>query len=145
MESLIADYFDKLVDPFINPQKRVFIGYLVASIIAAIVLSYFLSGAKFRVTLATFFARRVWWSKSARADYMIAAINQALMMGVMQRLVSKLAVATILFEAMHVWFDGRPELLPEASELVIGGLFTLTLFVFDDAAKYADTNGGDHG
>ena len=43
MESLIADYFDKLVDPFINPQKRVFIGYLVASIIAAIVLSYFLS------------------------------------------------------------------------------------------------------
>ena len=137
MESLIADYFGKLVDPFINPQKRVFIGYLVASIIAAIVLSYFLSGAKVRVTLATFFARRVWWSKSARADYMIAAINQALMMGVMQRLVSKLAVATILFEAMHVWFDGRPELLPEASELVIGGLFTLTLFVFDDAAKYA--------
>ena len=59
MESLIADYFDKLVDPLINPQKRVFIGYLVASIIAAIVLSYFLSGSKVRVTLSTFFARRV--------------------------------------------------------------------------------------
>jgi uncharacterized membrane protein len=55
MESLIADYFDKLVDPLINPQKRVFIGYLVASIIAAIVLSYFLSGSKVRVTLSTFF------------------------------------------------------------------------------------------
>tara|TARA_Y100001934_G_scaffold272886_1_gene362084 strand:+ start:100927 stop:102936 length:2010 start_codon:yes stop_codon:yes gene_type:complete len=137
MESLIADYLAKLVDPLINPQKRVFIGYLFASIIAAIVLSYFLSGTKVRVTLSALFARRIWWSKSARADYMIAAINQAFMMGVMQRLVSKLAIATMLFEAMHVWFDGRPELLPEASQLVIGGLFTLTLFIFDDAAKYA--------
>ena len=58
------------------------------------------------------------------------------MMGVMPRLVSKLALATILFETMHIWFDGRPSLWPNAPNWVIAGVFTTTLFVLDDAAKY---------
>ena len=89
-------------------------GYLVAAMIVAIGLPYLLGGKSCRETLSTLFARRVWWSKSARADYWIVAINQAIMMGVMPRLVSKLAVATIIFETMHIWFDGRPNLWPEA-------------------------------
>jgi len=136
MEAVFVDYLKQLTDPFLNPQKRVFIGYLVAAVVAAIGLSYVLSGVGFRKTLSTLFARRVWWSKSARADYWIVAVNQAVMMGVMPRLVSKLAVATLLFETMHIWFDGRPNLWPEAPGWVVAAVFTTTLFVFDDAAKY---------
>ena len=58
------------------------------------------------------------------------------MMGVMPRLVGKLAFATILFETMHIWFDGRPNLWPDAPSWVIAILFTTTLFILDDAAKY---------
>ena len=136
MEAVLVEYFEKLVDPFLNPQKRVFVGYLLASVVVAVGLSFVLSRAPFRATLSTLFSRRVWWSKSARADYMIVVLNQAVMMGVMPRLVGKLAIATILFESMHIWFDGRPILWPAAPGWVIASLFTLTLFVIDDAAKY---------
>ena len=64
---LIADYFDKLVDPFINPQKRVFIGYLVASIIAAIVLSY-LTVKIWKVTMYSTIPRRL-----VRYDHLFTA------------------------------------------------------------------------
>ena len=37
---------------------------------------------------------------------------------------------------MHIWFDGRPNLWPNAPGWVIAGIFTTTLFVLDDAAKY---------
>ena len=136
MEAAIVDYLDKIIDPFLNPQKRVYVGYLIAAVLGAIGLSYLLSGKSTRETLLALFARRIWWSKSARADYGIVAINQAFMMGVMPRLVSKLALATILFETMHIWFDGRPNLWPNAPGWVIAGVFTTTLFVLDDAAKY---------
>ena len=104
MEAAIIDYLDKIIDPFLNPQKRVYAGYLIAAVLVAVGLSYLLSGKSTRETLSTLFARRIWWSKSARADYGIVVINQACMMGVMPRLVSKLALATILFETMHIWF-----------------------------------------
>ncbi len=136
MEAAIVDYLDKIIDPFLNPQKRVYLGYLIAAVLVAVGLSYILSGKSTRETLSALFARRIWWSKSARADYGIVAINQAFMMGVMPRLVSKLALATILFETMHIWFDGRPNLWPNAPGWVIAGVFTTTLFVLDDAAKY---------
>ena len=93
-----VDYLDKIIDPFLNPQKRVYLGYLIAAVLVAVGLSYILSGKSTRKLLSALFARRIWWSKSARADYGIVAINQAFMMGVMPRLVSKLALATILFE-----------------------------------------------
>ena len=136
MEAAIVDYLDKIIDPFLNPQKRVYVGYLIAAVLVAVGLPYLLSGKSTRKTLSTLFARRIWWSKSARADYGIVAINQACMMGVMPRLVSKLALATIIFETMHIWFDGRPNLWPNAPGWVIAGVFTTTLFVLDDAAKY---------
>ena len=136
METAIIDYLGQLADPFLNSQKRVFVGYLVAAMIVAIGFSYVLGGKSCRETLSSLFARRVWWSKSARADYWIVAINQAIMMGVMPRLVGKLAVVTILFETMHIWFDGRPNLWPEAPGWFIAILFTTTLFILDDAAKY---------
>ncbi|MEK9726089.1 MAG: sterol desaturase family protein, partial [Rhodospirillaceae bacterium] len=68
--------------------------------------------------------------------YAVLAINQALMMGIGPRLVNKLAVATALFEALHVWFDGRVVLWPTASDGAIAGLFTLALFLMEDASKY---------
>ena len=68
MEAAIIDYLDKIIDPFLNPQKRVYVGYLIAAVLVAIGLSYLLSGKSSRQTLSTLFARRIWWSKSARTD-----------------------------------------------------------------------------
>jgi len=38
MEAAIVDYLDKIIDPFLNPQKRVYVGYLIAAVLVAVVL-----------------------------------------------------------------------------------------------------------
>ena len=51
-------------------------------------------------------------------------------------LLSKLALATLLFEFFHIWFDGRTTLMPNASAIQISALFTFILFLLDDLTKY---------
>ena len=63
-------------------------------------------------------------------------INQAIMMGIVPKLVTQLAVATVLFEAMHLWFNGRILLWTEAPGWFIAAFFTMSLFLMDDVTKY---------
>ena len=136
METAIVDYLDKIIDPFLNPQKRVYVGYLVAAVLVAIGLSYLLSGKSCSQNPLDTLRPSGLVVEICEGDYWIVAINQACMMGVMPRLVGKLAVATILFETMHIWFDGRPNFWPNAPSWFIAILFFTTLFILDDAAKY---------
>ena len=136
MESFPAEFLDRLVDQFLNPQKRIFLGYLASALVLALGVQMLVGGTALAGSFARLFSRHIWWSRSARADYKIAVLNQAIMMGVVPRLVSRLAVATLLFEAMHIWFDGRHMLWPDAPGWAVAVLFTLVLFILDDSTKY---------
>lgn len=136
METFAADFLERLADQFLNPQKRVFVGYLASALVLALGVQMLVGGTALLGSLARLFSRRIWWSRSARTDYKIAVLNQAIMMGVVPRLISKLAVATLLFEAMHIWFDGRPLLWPDAPGWAVAASFTLVLFLLDDGTKY---------
>lgn len=137
MDALFWEYVDRIVGPFLDPTKRVFVGYLAAALLIAFAVVAWARRTGLSAAAAELFDRRVWWSRSARADYLVLLINQALMMGVAPRLITKLAVATAIFEWLHIWFDGRPALAPGAPGWAIAALFTLTVFVMDDGAKYA--------
>ncbi|MBX2806315.1 MAG: extracellular solute-binding protein [Hyphomicrobiales bacterium] len=82
------------------------------------------------------FSKRVWFSESARADYSLLLLNQLFLTGIAPRLLSKLVVATLIFEALHIWMDGRVILWPTAPGWTIGVMFTLVLFLLDDFTKY---------
>lgn len=136
MDTLVLEYLDRVADPFINPQKRVFVGYLAAALLIALAVQLRLSDAPFRRVLAGLFSRRVWLSRSALADLKILFLNHVVMMGVGPRLLGTVAAATVLFEWLHIWFDGRPMLWPQAPGWAIAVLFTAALFLLDDLAKY---------
>ena len=136
MDALVSEYIGLVVDPFTNPQKRVFIGYLGAALLVGFAVLLIAAKLTFREALSQLFARRIWLSASALADYKILLVNQAIMMGLAPRLVSKLVLATLIFESLHIWFDGRTNLWPEAPGWVIASAFTASLFLLDDAAKY---------
>ena len=131
MDGFVVEFAERLADQLLNPKKRVFLGYLLSALVIAFAVRRIAGGAHPRL-----FDRRIWWSRSARADYRIAVLNQAVMMGVAPRLVSTLGLATLLFEAMHVWFDGRPVLLADAPGWAVAAGFTLALFLLDDATRY---------
>ena len=136
MDSFAVEYVDRLADQLLNPQKRVFLGYLLSALALALAFQWIAAGRGVGRALPVLFSPRIWWSRSARADYRIAVLNQAVMMGVAPRLVSKLAVATLLFEAMHVWFDGRALILAGAPGWAVAAGFTVALFLLDDATRY---------
>jgi len=136
METLLAEYLEQVWRPFFDPQKRVFWGYLLAAVLIALAVAVFAEKSTVRAGAARFFARPVWWSKSARADYFVLLINQAAMLGIAPRLATKLALATAIFEGLHIWFDGRLALAPAAPGWAIASSFTLVVFLLDDGAKY---------
>ena len=136
MEIFIVDYLGLVFDPFINPQKRIFLGYLLAALIFALAYQRYIIGHTFFQATAELLTKSIWWSKSARSDYSIMIVNKALMMGIAPLLVTKLVVATFLFESMHVWFDGRAMLWPEVPTWCIATVFTVSIFLLDDVTKY---------
>lgn len=136
MDAISSAYFSELAAPFLNPNKRLFWGYLGASLIIALSVQLILSRTGIMRAISNVFSRRIWFSLSARADYKIILINQALMMGIGPRLISKLAVATLIFESLHIWFDGRTIFLSSCPPWVISGLFTVSVFFLDDISKY---------
>ncbi len=136
MDTIVSEYFDQLIGPVLNPQKRIFVGYFLSAILVALVVQFAVAKWSPGRTLKTFFSSRVWFSSSARGDYKILLLNKLVMMGVLPRLVSRLAVATLLFHSFHIWFDGRITLWPSVPGWAIAVAFTMVLFLLDDATKY---------
>ncbi len=130
--SLLAE----LLNDFTDPAKRIFAGFLVSSCIIAIFWCRVSRHLFFADALRFVFARKVWWSKSARCDYWIFLINGAISALLAPKMLGQLTVALILFEAMHVLFAGRPLAGGEWPTWAVMAMFTLTLFVLDDFARY---------
>lgn len=135
---MIEDWIDKILDAFLNPQKRVFLGYLASALLIAMlagVFSFWRTPAKGAISgLRRFLDPRIWFARSARTDYLIVLINQAVMMLIAPRLITNVALATLLFHALHDVFGGRP-MVEAAGWLVIAG-YTTFLFVLDDLSRY---------
>ena len=140
MESIILDYLGGLADGFVDPKKRVFVGYLFAALAIACVAMLGAAGWNLRAGTAAgrrlIFSRAIWWSASARADYKMFAVNQALMMVIAPRLVGRMAVATALFTGLHGLIGGRPDLAFVVPGWLVVASFTLCHFLCDDLSKY---------
>ena len=93
METFLPDYLERLYVLFFDPKKRLFLGYLMAAFLAAILVYVLAYREKPLAAVSRFFDRRIWLSPSARADYLMTVINQALMLGLLPRLLSKMVVA----------------------------------------------------
>ena len=136
MDLFFFDYVRELFGPLFNPQKRIFVGFLLAAILIALGVQVFVYRMRPKSALAELFSIKIWLSDSAKADFKLMAVNQALFLGIAPLLISKLALATVLFETLHLIFDGRTLLLVDSTVLTIGLMFTLSVFLLDDFTKY---------
>ncbi len=139
MDTIALDYLGALTESFVDPKKRVFAGYLVAALAIACVVMLGAAGWNLRAGASAgrrhLFSRAIWWSPSARADYKMLAVNQALMMALGPRLAGRMALASALFAGLHAAVGGRPEAVALPAWLVVLG-FTLSHFLLDDLSKY---------
>ena len=121
---------------FFNPQKRIFWGYLLSSLLIGTFWLKFSNKTSIRNSFTKIFARDIWISKSARADYKVMIIYSGIMIVLSPNLLAKATVAYFFFDGMNSFFDGRPFLEIDVPSWLIALSFTLFLFIIDDFAKY---------
>ena len=121
---------------FFNPQKRIFWGYLLSSLVIALLWLRLVQKISLRSSVKQIFDRQVWVSRSSLADFKVMLINTILMLLISPRLLAKATVAYLVFDSMHLLFDGRPYLATVLPQWTIAFSFTLFLFLLDDFARY---------
>ncbi len=132
----ILDHIGSVFADFSNPKKRVFFGYLLLTILIALVWLVAVRRASIRAALHEVFDRKVLFSASSLADYKIFVINRVFTMFISPLLVSQLAIATALYYALHDVDFLQRGLFAGTPKGVIIALFTATIFVVDDLTKY---------
>jgi len=137
IDQAIGSYVDALSSAFLDPDKRLFVGYLASAGVIALVWLTWRRGRTPREAAAQIFDHASWWSRSACADYRVMALNSAIMLLVSPRLLSQLGVSIFVFEWMHGVFHGRPGPLLGWPDWAVMAAFTGCLFLLDDLSRYA--------
>ena len=136
IEQVLEIWVSEWASSFMNPQKRIFWGYLLAAIVIAFLWLRWISKINLQASSKIVFAKEIWVSESAKADYLVAIINSLLMIWISPRLLAKATVAYFVYDGIVVWFGRKHYHLIELPQWVIALSFTLFLFVFDDFARY---------
>ncbi len=134
MADFLVQLADSLTESFTSPQKRVFIGYLASAWLIALFWLILHQGKHAWQAVGAIFAKQVWLSRSARADYLIILLNRIVLLALSPLLISQFAIATLVFESLHHWMS--PESGPSWPLWSISLLFTLAVFLLDDVSRY---------
>ena len=130
------DYTSLITNQFIDPKKRVFLFYILISILIA--TAWFMINKKlsFKKTLIKIFDKKIFFSKSAKSDYKIFLINQLIMMIVSPFLITQLTIATALYFYFHTidWLSAG--MFVGIAKIYIILSFTIFQFTIDDFSKY---------
>ena len=130
------DYTSQITNQFIDPKKRVFLFYILISILIA--TAWFMINKKLSLkkTLIKIFDKKIFFSKSAKSDYKIFLINQLIMMIVSPFLITQLTIATALYFYFHTidWLSAG--MFVGIAKIYIILSFTIFQFTIDDFSKY---------
>jgi sterol desaturase/sphingolipid hydroxylase (fatty acid hydroxylase superfamily) len=132
----ILQTIDFFFSDFINPKKRVFVGYLGLALIIALAWLVLFQRGNLRSALRKIFDPKVFFSKSATIDYAIFLLNRVLALILAPLLLSQLAISTAIYFALvgSDWLS-----LGQFAGLGKGwviALFTIAIFLGDDFSKY---------
>ena len=133
----MLEYIGDIFHHFVDPKKRVFLGYIVLSV--AISLSWLVFFRKKGLKSAFFkvFDKKILLSGSAISDYKMFLINRVLMLVLSPYLLTQLAVATFFYYYLLSlplsWFLSS---LSGTPTVIVAILFTFVFFTFDDLTKY---------
>ncbi|MFW7379873.1 MAG: sterol desaturase family protein [Oligoflexus sp.] len=128
------DLLSQFLEPgmmFLDPSKRVFWGSLLGSLLLIVLLS----GKSRLANLEKLFSRQIWWHKSSQADMKIIVINSLLRTVLIPgSWISAAAIAALISWSLTKLWGGKPELT--WSPLVVMTLYSITMFVVDDFARF---------
>ena len=136
MLELIPDFLQDFFEEFVNPQKRIFVGYLLSAFLLALVWLCIAERDSAKAAIKKIFDKNVWLSTSSLADFKIIFVNRVIMSGTAAALVTQITISTFLYKLLH----GQALIEPLALHFISAGsvavIFTVFFFVFDDFSRF---------
>ena len=136
MTDLLFTEFGQMAKAVLDPNSRLFIGYLVGALVIGLIVmtaQYGFAGNKGAVK--QLFSRKIWWHQSARLDYKLYVINRLVRALLWAPVVlTMVPIAIGLSDAIETVFGYRPP-ITENSMIVIT-TFTVVLFLLDDFTRF---------
>ena len=121
---------------FLNPKKRIFIGYILSSIFLAFIWLIIFRNKNFSQSIKQIFDKKIFFSRSAKSDYLLFFLNQIIMSIISPLLITQLAIATAIFYYLHSvsWLNSG--ILNSTPAFLIVTLFTIFHFILEDFSKF---------
>ena len=133
----MLEYIGDIFHHFVDPKKRVFLGYIALSIIIALLWLVFIRKKGLKSAIFKVFDKKILLSGSAISDYKMFLINRVLMLVLSPYLLTQLAVATFFYYSLlSLPLSGLLSFLSDTPAIVVAILFTFVFFTFDDFTKY---------
>jgi sterol desaturase/sphingolipid hydroxylase (fatty acid hydroxylase superfamily) len=136
MVEIIPDFMQDFFEEFANPQKRIFVGYLLSAFVLALVWLCIAERDSAKAAIKKIFDKNVWLSTSSLADFKIILVNRVIMSGTAAALVTQITISTFLYKLLH----GQALIEPLALHFISAGsvavIFTVFFFVFDDFSRF---------
>ena len=136
IEQVLEPWILEWTSSFINPQKRIFWGYLLSATLIAFLWLRFVCNIKLYQSCKVIFSKEIWFSSSAKTDYLVMLLNSLLLTIISPRLLAKATVAYFVYDLVSIWLQGNRLVTIELPQWLIAFGFTFFLFVFDDFARY---------
>ena len=132
----MIDFLISIFEHFVDPKKRIFLGYIILSVIIAFIWLIFMKKFSLVEAFLKVFDKRIFFSKSSKSDYLIFFLNRVFTLFISPMLITQIVIATFIFHALHqlTWLDVN--MFKEVPKTIIIGLFTLFIFLLDDLTKY---------
>ncbi len=134
--ALLNEYWLDISQLFSNSQQRLYWGYLLAALFIAWAYHFFKAGDSFLASVKHAFNINSWLSRSAKADYLLIIVNKAIFLSIAPLLLTKLVVGTAVFESLHLVITPNADLVHALPSWSVIALFTFTLFIVDDFARF---------
>ena len=103
----MIDFFLTITEHFSDPRKRIFLGYIVLSIIIALIWLLTKRKLSLKDALKYVFNKSILFSKSSRSDFKLFFLNRIFLMFVSPLLITQLAIATVVYHFLDsiYWLD----------------------------------------
>ena len=130
------DFIYNIFEHFLDPRKRVFVGYLAVSMIIALLWLVFLKRKNFKNSINFIFSKKIWFSKSSKADFFVFLINRVISITISPVLITQMVIASAIFYWLHgiTWLSSGS--FQNVPDYFVVFLFTLFIFLLDDFSKY---------
>ena len=133
---IFYQYLETISENFFDPKKRVFLGYLFSAFLISFMWLTFVKKEKIKQSMYKIFDKKIFMSKSAKADYVLFLLNIIILMFLSPLLISQLAIAHFVFEYLHSQTILTPLGIDINYMWMIPIFFTFCYFVLDDFTKY---------